>query len=59
MKELLRKLDAEYGFKLTEEEMDRILSEFHEVELLFQQIHEIDVTAKTPFVRLAVKEVRK
>lgn len=59
MKELLRKIDAEYGFKLTEEEMDRILREVQEAEPLFQQLNAIDVRAKTPFVRLDVKGAKR
>ena len=55
MKELLRKLDAEYGFKLTEEEMDRIAKEVKEAEWLFQQINEVDVAGKTPLMKLDVK----
>lgn len=59
MKELLRKIDAEYGFKLTEAEMDRIMTEVHEAEPLFWQLNAIDVRAKTPFVRLDVKRAKK
>lgn len=59
MKELLRKIDAEYGFKLTEAEMDRIMTEVNEAEPLFRQLNAIDVRAKTPFVRLDVKGVKK
>ena len=55
MKELLRKLDAEYGFQLTEEEIDRILSEVRQTEPLFQQINAIDVSDIPPFMRLDVK----
>jgi hypothetical protein len=37
MKELLRKIAAEYGFRLTEEEQDRIAKEAKEAEGLFRQ----------------------
>ena len=55
MKERLRAIDAEYGFNLTEEEMDRILKEAKEAEALLQQIQRIDVRGKAPFMKLAVK----
>jgi hypothetical protein len=59
VKELLRKIDAEYGFKLTEAEMDRIMTEVHEGEPLFRQLNAIDVNGKTPYVRLDVKRAKK
>ena len=59
MKELLRKIDAEYGFKLTEAEMDRIITDVREAEPLFQELNAIDVNGKTPFVRLDVKRAKK
>jgi hypothetical protein len=59
MRELLRKIDTEYGFRLTQEEMDRILKEVSEAEMVLKQIDEIDVTAKTPFLRLDVKGIKK
>ena len=59
MKELLRKIDAEYGFKLTEEEMDRIMTDVREAEPLFQADQRVDVNGKTPFMRLDVKGAKK
>ena len=58
MRELLRKLDAEYGFQLSEAEMDKIEKEIKESERLFQQINDVDVSGKTPFMRLDVKGVK-
>jgi len=55
MKERLQAIDAEYGFNLTEEEMNRSLKEAKEAEALLQQIHRIDVSGKSPFMKLAVK----
>ena len=46
MRELLRKLDAEYGFRLSEAEMDKIEREIKESERLFQQINDVDVSGK-------------
>ena len=58
MRELLRKLDAEYGFRLSEAEMDKIEKEIKESERLFQQINDVDVSGKTPFMRLDAKGVK-
>jgi hypothetical protein len=58
MKELLRKIDAEYGFNLTEEEIDRIAKEAKEAEWLFQQINDVDVSGKTPFMKLPLKRAK-
>ena len=55
MREQLRKLDAEYGFKLTDAEIDRIAKEAKETEWLFQQINEVDVSGKTPLMKLPLK----
>ena len=55
MREQLRKLDAEYGFKLTDAEIDRIVNEAKETEWLFQQINEVDVSGKTPLMKLPLK----
>jgi hypothetical protein len=55
MKEIIRKIDAEYGFKLTEEEMEWIAKEAKEAEWLFRQINDIDVRGKTPLMKLALK----
>ena len=59
MKTWLQKLDREYGFQLTEAEMDRILNEIAAAEPLFEQLNAIDVRGKTPFVRLDVKGSKK
>ena len=55
MKELIRKIDAEYGFHLTEEEIDRVAKESKDAESLFRQINDVDVSGKTPFMKLAIK----
>jgi Asp-tRNA(Asn)/Glu-tRNA(Gln) amidotransferase C subunit len=59
MRELLEKLDVEYGFRLSAEEKDRIEKEVKEAEQLFQQINEVDISGKTPFMRLDVKGARQ
>lgn len=59
MRELLQKIDAEYGFRLGEAEIERILTEVREAEPLFEQLNQIDVTAKTPFMRLDVRQAKR
>jgi hypothetical protein len=59
MREQLRKLDAEYGFKLTDAEIDRIANEAKETEWLFQQINEVDVSGKTPLMKLPLKRAER
>jgi hypothetical protein len=59
MRELLQKIDAEYGFQLSEAEMDRILTEVREAEPLFEQLNRIDLGVKTPFVRLDIRAEKK
>jgi Asp-tRNA(Asn)/Glu-tRNA(Gln) amidotransferase C subunit len=59
VKELLHKLNAEYGFQLTEAEMERILTEVRAAEALFEQLNRIDVAGKTPLMRLDVRAAKK
>jgi hypothetical protein len=59
MRELLEKLDVEYGFRLSADEKDRIDKEVKEAEQLFRQINEVDISGKTPFMRLDVKGTKQ
>ena len=59
MKEWLQNLDREYGFQLTDAEMERILNEVKAAEPLFEQLNVIDVRSKTPFVRLDIQKAKK
>jgi hypothetical protein len=47
MKELIRKLDAEYAFGLTEEEIDLIARQAEESARLYQKLHEVDVAEES------------
>jgi hypothetical protein len=42
MKELIRKLDAEYGFGLTEQEVELIARQSQEMSRLYQRLYEVD-----------------
>jgi hypothetical protein len=42
MKELIRKLDAEYGFGLTEQEVELVARQSQEMSRLYQRLYEVD-----------------
>jgi hypothetical protein len=47
MKELIRKLDAEYAFGLTEEEIDLIARQAEESARLYQKLYEVDIAEES------------
>jgi hypothetical protein len=52
MEEQLRKLNAEYGFKLTEEEIKVIALQADEANRLFQPLFEVDLDHVMPVLKL-------
>ena len=48
MEEMVRKLDAEYGFNLSEEEIKLIARQAGEAERLFQRLYGVDFTGLNP-----------
>jgi hypothetical protein len=52
MKELVRRLDAEYGCKLTEEEIDLIAAQAEEADRLFQLLYKVDLTDVMPVMKI-------
>jgi Asp-tRNA(Asn)/Glu-tRNA(Gln) amidotransferase C subunit len=58
MKDAVRRLNVEYGFNLTEEEIDLVAKQAEEAALLFQPLFEVDVTGITPLAKVD-KRVRK
>jgi hypothetical protein len=59
MEEQLRKLNAEYGFNLTEEEIKVIARQAEEANLLFQPLFEVDLSGVMPILKLDRKPVSK
>jgi hypothetical protein len=59
MEEQLRKLNAEYGFNLTEEEIKVIARQAEEANLLFQPLFEVDLSGVMPILKLDKKPVSK
>ncbi len=52
MEEAVRRLNAEYGFNLTEEEIKAIAKQAEEANRLFQPLFEVDLTGVMPMMKL-------
>jgi Asp-tRNA(Asn)/Glu-tRNA(Gln) amidotransferase C subunit len=52
MKEAVRRLNLEYGFNLTEEEIDLVAKQAQEAALLFQPLFEVDLTNMAPLTKV-------
>lgn len=65
MKEMVRRLDAEYKFGLTEEEIEIVAKQAEAAEQLFKPLFEVDLTGVMPLMKVdrkpkpAVKAKRK
>lgn len=58
MKDAVRRLNVEYGFNLSEEEIDLVAKQAEEAALLFQPLFEVDITGITPLTKVDTR-VRK
>ena len=58
MKDAVRRLNVEYRFNLSEQEIDLVAKQAEEAALLFQPLFEVDVTGITPLTKID-KRVRK
>lgn len=52
MKDAVRRLNIEYGFNLTEQEIDLVAKQAEEAALLFQPLFEVDLTGITPLTKI-------
>jgi Asp-tRNA(Asn)/Glu-tRNA(Gln) amidotransferase C subunit len=52
MKEQVRKLNHQYGFNLTEDEIDEISQQAAEMERFVQPLNEIDLTDVMPILKV-------
>ena len=52
MKEAVRKLNVEYGFNLSEEEIELVAKQAEEAALLFQPLFEVDLSVITPLTKI-------
>ena len=58
MKDAVRKLNVEYRFNLSDQEIDLVAKQAEEAALLFQPLFEVDVTGVTPLTKID-KKVKK
>ncbi len=52
MKETIRRLNMEYGFNLTEEEIDLVAKDADEANRLFQKLYDVDLTGIMPIMKV-------
>ena len=55
MKDAVRRLNVEYGFNLSDHEIDLVAKQAEEAALLFQPLFEVDVTGITPLTKIDKK----
>ena len=58
MKDAVRRLNLEYGFNLSEQEIDVVAKQAEEAALLFKPLFEVDLTGITPLTKVD-KRVKK
>jgi len=58
MKDAVRRLNVEYGFNLSDQEIDLVAKQAEEAALLFQPLFEVDVTDITPLTKID-KRIKK
>ncbi len=58
MREEVKRLDAEYGFNLSEEEIELIAEQAEAARHLFQLLYEVDLTGVMPIMKVD-KKVKK
>ena len=58
MKHAVRRLNVEYGFNLSDQEIDLVAKQAEEAALLFQPLFEVDITDITPLTKID-KRIKK
>jgi hypothetical protein len=59
MEEQIRKLNAEYGFNLSEDEIKVIAQQVEETERLLRPLNEIDLIDVMPILKIEKKKVKR
>ncbi|HSF57371.1 MAG TPA: hypothetical protein VLD83_04815 [Candidatus Binatia bacterium] len=59
MEEQIRKLNAEYGFNLSEDEIKLIAQQAEETERLLRPLNEIDLIDVMPILKIEKKKVKR
>jgi len=55
MKDQIRRIDREYGFGLTEAEIDDIARQAEETHELLQELNKVDVSGVAPVMKIVKK----
>ena len=55
MKDAVRRLNAEYGFNLSDQEIEIVAKQAEEAALLFQPLFEVDLTGVAPLTKIDKK----
>jgi len=55
MKDQIRRIDKEYGFNLTEDEIDSIAKQAEETHQLLQELNKVDVAGVMPIMKIDKK----
>jgi Asp-tRNA(Asn)/Glu-tRNA(Gln) amidotransferase C subunit len=59
MEEMVRKLNAEYGFGLTEEEIKVIAQQAEETKRMLQRLYQVDVSDVMPIMKVEKRRAKK
>lgn len=59
MEEQVRKLNVEYGFKLSEDEIKVIVRQAEETDRLLRPLNEVDLIDVMPILKVEKKKVKK
>ena len=64
MKELIRQLDLEYGFKLSEEAVELIAKQWESANRMFHRLNDVDLAGVSPVMKVdkrtkGIKKVKK
>ena len=59
MEEQVRKLNVEYGFKLSEDEIKGIVRQAEETDRLLRPLNEMDLIDVMPILKVEKKKVKK
>ena len=52
MEKVVRRLNVEFGFNLSEEEILKIAKQAEEANRLFQRLHKVDVSGVQPIMKI-------
>jgi hypothetical protein len=59
MEEQIRKLNTEYGFNLSEDEIRMIVQQAEETERLLRPLNDVDLTDVMPILKVEKKKVKQ